>query len=55
MERTLINANDAQLLEMKKLALENENPALTKHFRRLLATVEAEIEARHKQPEHEGH
>lgn len=46
MERTLANATDAQLLEMKRLADANTNPALTLSFRNLMATVAAELEAR---------
>ena len=46
MNRTLANATDAQLLEMKDLAEKNRDPALTPHFRKLLETVAAELEAR---------
>jgi hypothetical protein len=46
MERTLINATDAQLARMKLLAEQNRNPALTSNFRKLLQTVEMELAAR---------
>ena len=50
----MINATKEQLEEMKRMAHENTNPAISSHFRKLLETVESEIDMRRQEDEARG-